>query len=358
MASETNIERVLDLLTKAPAAEVESLGRGVQVHTESIQSIMSAKNVIGVGISEKISDDVPTGKLSLTFYVERKIPLSKLRADQAIPPTVPEALSGPEAIPTDVVVLGKIKPEAKAKKKPNQPAPNAQTNPIQPGYSVGHVNITAGTLGAIVQKDGKLYILSNSHVLAEGGLAQIGDSILYPGPADGGKMPENLIGTLADFKPFIVGGAYVNTADCAIAAINPNRLPDMLLEINGIGLPKGTIAPVRGMKVMKSGRTTGLTEGEIKDVHFRFTLSYQGVGDVNYTDQVLCSRYTAPGDSGSLVIDKDSGMAVGLHFAGGDGKGIFGANGGSVFNPIDAVLQSLGVQLVTTPVNEPQAQPA
>ena len=68
-------------------------------------------------------------------------------------------------------------------------------------------------------------------------------------------------------------------------------------------------------------------------------MDYDEVGGVGFVDQVLCTRYTKPGDSGSLVLDKESGKAVGLHFA--------GANGGSVFSPIDDVLEALGVTLVT-----------
>lgn len=330
MASEKTIERVLDLLTKAPPAQVESLRAGARAHATSMRRIVGTRNVVAVGISEKISGGERTGKLALTFYVERKVSRRKLRADQFIPPAVPEALSGPEAVPTDVVVLGRIRPEVK---------PNVTRSPVQPGFSIGHVEITAGTLGALVKKGGKLFVLSNSHVLSLGGKAKKGDAIIYPGDADGGSMPDDLVARLADFKKFSVGGDFVNRADCAIAAPTAARLGDLVAEIKGLGLPRGTVAPARGMKVVKVGRTTGKTTGEVRDVHFRFVLDYEGVGEVGYVDQVLCTRYTQGGDSGSLVLEEATGRAVGLHFA--------GANGGSVFNPIGDVLKALGVQLVT-----------
>ena len=141
MASVKTMEHVLDLLTKAPPSQVESLSRDARSETQSMRRIIDTKNIVAVGISEKITAKKPTGKLALTFYVERKVSLKKLRADQAVPPTVPEALSGGEAIPTDVIVLGKIKPEV-----------NAIRKPIQPGNSIGHVDILAGTLGAVVRK--------------------------------------------------------------------------------------------------------------------------------------------------------------------------------------------------------------
>jgi hypothetical protein len=336
MASEKTIERVLDLLTRAAPARVESLKAGARREAKSIRRIVGTKNVVAVGISEKITGRRPTGKLALTFYVERKVPLRKLRADAVIPATVPEALGGAEAIPTDVVVLGRLRPEV-----------NKRRSPVQPGNSIGHADITAGTLGAVVTRRNVIHLLSNSHVLAVSGSAAIGDPIIYPGDADGGRMPDDLVARLSGFKRFVTGGDFVNRADCAIARPTAARLPDLVSEIRGLGVPAGTIKPERGMKVVKVGRTTGKTTGEVRDTHFRFVLDYEEVGEVGFIDQVLCTRYTQGGDSGSLVIDRATGRAVGLHFA--------GASGGSVFNPIDDVLAALGVKLVTKPLGGPQS---
>jgi hypothetical protein len=302
-----------------------------------MRRILDSRNVVGVGISEKIAGKEATGKLALTFYVQKKVPLSKLRALAAIPPTVPESLSGPEAIPTDVVVFGKVVPEAK---------PLVTRTPIQPGFSIGHMDTTAGTLGAVVRKGGELYLLSNSHVFALSGTAHKEDAILYPGKADGGKNPDDVVVRLAGFSKFHTGGDFVNHVDCAIAKPTAARLADVVSEIKGLGVPKGTITPARGMTIVKVGRTMGKTTGEVRDVHFRFTLQYDEVGEVGFLDQVLCTRYSKSGDSGSLVLDQATGKAVGLHFA--------GAKGGSVFNPIDQVLKALGVTLVTKVVGEAQ----
>lgn len=331
MASEQTILKVLDLLTTAPAPELATRGAAVSGHATSLRRIISTKNVVAVGMSEKVSRGRRTGKLALTFYVERKVARSRLTADQFIPPAVPEALSGEEAVPTDVVVLGRLRPEV-----------NVKRHPVEPGNSVGHVEITAGTLGAVVRKGGEVHLLSNSHVFAVSGTARKGDHVIYPGAADGGRMPEDLVATLADFVKFQVGGDFVNRVDCAVVKPTEARLADVVAEIKGLGLPKGTSKARRGMKVVKVGRTTGRTTGEVRDVNFRFTLNYPEVGDVGFLDQVLCTRYTKPGDSGSLVVDRETGRAVGLHFA--------GASGGSVFNPIDEVLSALGVTLVTSPL--------
>jgi hypothetical protein len=328
MASERALKRVLDLLTKAPRAQIESLPGGAPTHARSIRRIINTDNVVAVGIAEKISRGQPMRKLALTFYVQRKVALKKLKASALIPPTVPEALSGPEAIPTDVVVLGKLRPEF-----------NVIRAPIQPGNSIAHFDDTAGTLGALVTKGKQVYLLSNSHVLALSGKGKKKDDVLYPGPADGGKEPGDRVAQLSGFKKFVTGGSFVNRVDCAIAKPVPGH-PALVSAIKGLGVPKGTATVRRGMTVVKVGRTTGKTTGTVRDVNFRFVLDYgPGVGEVGFLDQVLCTRYTKPGDSGSLVLAEATGRAVGLHFA--------GANGGSVFCPIGPVLSALGVKLVT-----------
>lgn len=328
MATIPQIERVLDLLTITPESHIESLAAPMKSHTRSMKSVTRSKNVVAMGIGEKVSNKKGTGKLALIFYVQKKIPLNKLRADMAIPATVPESLSGSTAIPVDVVVIGKIKLET-----------NVTRSTLQPGNSIGHVDVSAGTFGAVVTDGKSNYILSNSHVLANSGLGKKGDNILYPGPADGGVSPADIIAKLHAFKPFVVGGKYENTVDCAIAKPVPDKAGSINAAIKGIGVPKGTIKAVRGMKLVKVGRTTGKTEGEVKDIHFRFIVDYPGVGEVGFKNQVFCTRYSKPGDSGSLVIDKASGKAMGLHFA--------GADGGSIFNPIDEVLSALKIKLVT-----------
>ena len=330
MATEKKIKQVLDVLTNPVVNKAETLEPSAKGHISKLrQLILQQDNIVAVGISEKVSNGKKLNKLALTFYVEKKIHLQELRADQAIPPTIPEAISGAQAIPTDVVVIGRIFPEA---------SPLVTHHPVQPGYSIGHKDITAGTLGAIVTNGTNLFLLSNSHVLANSGQGKKGDAILYPGPDDGGKNPEDMVAVLEKFHPFVKTDNFVNEADCAIARPTAAGLSKIKQQIKDIGLPKGVVKPKRGMKIIKVGRTTGKTVGEIKDVHFRTQIEYEGIGKLGFIEQIFCTRYSKGGDSGSLVLDKASGMAVGLHFA--------GADGGSVCNPIQTVLRHLGVRLV------------
>jgi hypothetical protein len=94
------------------------------------------------------------------------------------------------------------------------------------------------------------------------------------------------------------------------------------------------------MQVQKSGRTTGHTVGLVQDVHFRTVMLYPkpggGWGDAGFRDQVLCSRYSDGGDSGSLVCDMN-GNPVGLHWC--------GSKAASIFSPISFVFDLLKIQL-------------
>jgi hypothetical protein len=323
MSSERHIVRALDFLTKGG---LESQAPDEVKAAVLMRDVLGSKNLIGVGVAEKTTNHKPTGKLALCFYVKRKVSLKHLKASEAVPPAVPTPLSRGSAIGTDVVVLGKMRLDA-------------VSTQIHPGDSIGHVTATFGTLGAVVTRRGKLYLLSNSHVLARSGKAKLKDPILSPGRTDGGKNPRDLVARLAAFKKFVKGGTFVNKADCAIATPVAGRLTDINPAIPGIGIPKGIQTPRRGMKIVKVGRASGKTFGVIRDVHFRFVFQYDGIGEVGFVDQVLCTRYSIPGDSGSLVLDRKTKRAVGLHFA--------SAPNGSVFSPIDAVMNALHVELVT-----------
>jgi hypothetical protein len=298
----------------------------------NLNKLVESRNVLAVGISEKISKNKKTGKLALTFYVSKKVPLNKLKRSEIIPPTVPNTGSGKAAVVTDVIAIGKLTPEI-----------NCSRKFFQPGNSIGHFKIEAGTFGALVKdKKGKIYILSNCHVLANCGFCKKGDLVLYPGAFDKGKVPVDGRAKLYKFIPLSKGKEFPNIVDCAIAKPLPEHEGKLLAEIKGWGLPKGVVKAKRGMKVVKVGRTSGRTSSEITDVNFRAIVDYKkhGLGELRFHDQIWCKKkYTQSGDSGSLVIDKASGKAVALHFA--------GAEGGSAHNPIDKVLKALGVTLVT-----------
>jgi hypothetical protein len=318
---------VLDFLTSEsdPTAEAESLHA---LHATKVRRTFDDPNIVGVGISKKVTSGSELDALSVCFYVVKKQVRTRVPPRYLIPPVL--ASPNGRATFTDVKAIGRVVPETN---------PLVKNKPIESAFSVGHVKITAGTLGAIVKKGAKRYLLSNSHVLANSGKGKSGDKILYPAIADGGVAPANWVATLSETVPFTTGGSFVNEVDAALAELREERLPRVKYTLSQANKPFAVIVPERDMVVTKRGRTTGLTQGKIIDTDFRFVLNYDGVGKVGFTRQVLCERYTDKGDSGSLVVDVETGKIAGLHFA--------GANGGSVFNPIQSVIKALGFTFTT-----------
>ncbi|MFA5952626.1 MAG: hypothetical protein WC807_20385 [Hyphomicrobium sp.] len=289
-------------------------------HVERVRSVFDDPNIVGAGIAPKVSDGEDLGELSLVFYVREKRPRADVEPAAMIPPVVEGG--GGKAVFTDVVEIGDVVPEL-----------NFGQPPLRCGFSVSHVKGTAGTLGALVFKRRKLYILSNSHVLAQSGLANAGDAIIYPGPSDDGADPEDVVARLDTFTPFEVDAGFVNAADAALAEVLEPHAGTAVPELFGAHLPLKIANPVRGMRVIKRGRTTGDTESVVRDVDFRIFVAYPEVGQVGFAGQVRCDRYTDGGDSGALVIEKESGSIVGLHFA--------GSGASSIFTPIRTVMKAL-----------------
>jgi hypothetical protein len=322
MASEKRVGELMDAVLSPNKGGPESIG--IHQKLGHIRSTIKQPNVVGLGVARKAADGQTLNEFALTIYVKKKLPLAKLKALDAVPSFVASDAGSP--ITTDVVEFGIIRPDS-----------NVRRTPIEPGYSISHFTGDTGTLGAIVTRNGKYFVMSNSHVLARAGRAAKGDAIIYPGFDDGGKKPKNVIATLSEFVKLKTRGA--NSVDTAIAEIVTVLLTKVKADVPGIGLVSKTIKAKVGMNVKKLGRTSGMTKGTVVSTKFRpLRLPYDGVGDVSFEDQILFTRFTKPGDSGSLVVDVESKKAVGLHFA--------SASGGSVSAPIDRVLQVMGVKLV------------
>ncbi|CAG0951921.1 MAG: hypothetical protein OIN86_17560 [Candidatus Methanoperedens sp.] len=194
-------------------------------------------------------------------------------------------------------------------------------NPVFGGISVGNPYITAGTLGLVtLTLNGKLVALSNAHVLALNSQTKflpIGTPIYQPGVYDGGNSA-NTIGSLFKYININFNKYSANNkADAAIATLTiPGNVGDVL-DADNVGMYKitGTITVTPRDAVRKSGRTTGVTTGEVSDTVATVKVSYGGKWAV-FKDQIVVSTpgFSAGGDSGSAV-DKD-GKFVGLLFAG------------------------------------------
>ena len=151
---------------------------------EHTAALMSMGNVVAIGVGYKVTDNVRTDEPSVIVSVVKKLPMLQLPESTRIPKTI-------GGVRTDVIETGRVY----ALQDPTQ-----KMRPARPGVSIGHYQITAGTLGCLVQRDGQVYILSNNHVLANSNAGQLGDAIYQPGPYDGGGSADQ-IGTLEQFIP-------------------------------------------------------------------------------------------------------------------------------------------------------------
>jgi hypothetical protein len=314
--------------------------------------LLSCANVVATGIGYKVTAGKQTPSLSIICSVVEKPPVSRLSQRDIVPQTM-------DGIPTDVVLTGPLRAQS-AHTERHRPAPG--------GVSIGHRDITAGTLGCLVKKDGVIHILSNNHVLANSNNAEIGDPILQPGRADNGAFPADHIANLAGFVPIVFAGqpggcsigngvaavfngvasaigvttrlqtirqqAGENLVDCAIA--RPLSEQDVSNDILEIGILQGSASGELGMAIKKSGRTTGLTSGVIQQVDVTANVQY-GPGQVaTFTDQLLAGAMSQGGDSGSAVLDNDNNI-VGLLFAGSDTT--------TIINRIENVFSALDLTL-------------
>lgn len=223
--------------------------------------------------------------------------------------------------------------------------------PLVIGCSIGHVKVTAGTLGCFVKtrSSGAAMILSNNHVLANENRARRGDAVLQPGDLDGGTDPADVIANLEKFIRLQM--STTNFVDAAIAA-PATGVKFHSKKLGRFGSLKG-LGPDfldDGAVVRKVGRTTGETEGRVTAFELDNVVVGYDSGNLRFDNQIEIegtgnAPFSDGGDSGSLIINADN-LGVALLFAGGDSGGSNG-RGLTYANPLKTVLDSLKVDLLT-----------
>lgn len=200
----------------------------------------------------------------------------------------------------------------------------AQTGAIKLGTSGGNVNdITkrfccSGTLGSLVSIGSTQYILSNNHVMARADQAGIGEDISQPGLIDNGCRAGRRV---ADFSQTSTLGT--ENVDAALAQVVSGAVSSTG-EILDVGVPSSTTAAPAITTVAKSGRTTGLTCGNVTSFATDVNVQYQkncGQGKkfvISYTNQIVVGGggFSAGGDSGSLIVTAGQARPFALLYAG------------------------------------------
>lgn len=291
-------------------------------------------NVMGIGLGYKLVRGKPTGELCVRIYVERKLEKQAIPKEFMLPQHIGQ-------VPTDVIETGRFWAYARATKE------RSFLRPAQPGCSVGFAfsgaqtgNVMAGTFGAVVESGGKRFILSNNHVLANENALPVGSIIFQPGLLDKNTPQADQIAKLAKFVTLET--SKPNQVDCAIAEVLQNNLvsPTVMPKVNKLKSGQPVIAAV-GMKVEKTGRTTGYTSGTIRDISANVKVGYD-LGTLTFTDQIIIvggrKSFSDAGDSGSLIVEQKSKRPVGLLFAGSDSH--------TIANHVEDVLQQLNVSIV------------
>jgi len=316
----------------------------------------TSDNIIGVGKGFKIKNGQHTDKPAVIVLVKKKIPESDLKRGEKVPPRIYD-------IDTDVIEIG----------EPRFLGRTDYVRPAPPGVSIGHYKISAGTFGAVVKdkRTKRPLILSNNHVLANSsdgrdGRCKIGDPILQPGPYDGGTDAQ-VIGYLERFIPILreythsscpkaaalekIGNNFLqmikphykmslfkktsmqNLVDAAVARPISNDI--ITSEILGLGKVRGVKEAESGMKLFKSGRSSGVNQAVVKAQAATLKVNMGDNEEVVFTDQIVTGPMASPGDSGSLVLDKDNN-AVGLLFAGSESS--------TIINRIQNVMDLMDIE--------------
>lgn len=317
------------------ATEAKGLDKA---HETAVGDIFPRSNVLGIGAGIKWKNGEPTGEPALLILVSHKLPKEAIAKKDMVPAKLQD-------VQTDVLAIGNvfatIDGDGTGQPPPREESASAQVltgrvRAAKGGYSVGHKNITAGTIATCVYKilpggssnpaanglgvPPKFYILSNNHVLANSNNGAIGDAILQPGPIDGGKDPADRIARLSEyisirFAPDVPLADHQNLVDAAIAE---GDFGDLDREIFWNGYVRGWRPKANvtvGTLVKKTGRTTNFTTGRITAINATIDVSYGGGRTARFKDQIVTTPMSSPGDSGSLIMTLEN-VAVGLLFAG------------------------------------------
>jgi endonuclease G, mitochondrial len=338
--------------------EWENLVKALRLHR---RELLRFPGVTAVDIGYRIREHEFRDELALRVHVERKLkPIYfENRKYDEIPKTV-EIKKGDEVINVDVDVMeGDYKlvqltqpPRPRSILETPQPKANRRRrlDPLVGGISIGSPHTPAGTLGALVwdKVDGSVCILSNWHVLAGDLNAETGNPCFQPGLFDQGTSND----VVARLKRW----SFNRQTDAAIAELNGSRhycageIVSLFQQISNVAKPH------LGMKILKSGRSTGFTWGFVDGLYFSSAIEYSHgivrvfeeqihIAPLPYVDPTKpVPRISEPGDSGSVWVTETNGegyRAVGLHFAGDLPHSAFGEY--ALANPMTIVAERLNI---------------
>ncbi|CAG7839692.1 hypothetical protein Z959_01350 [Clostridium novyi B str. ATCC 27606] len=278
---------------------------------------LNKNNVLGLGLGQKIKNGFNTLQPCITVFVRHKLLSNKVSMKDLVPYLY-------KGIPTDVIECGNI--TASSLNEKIRPAPG--------GYNIGSLLSSGGTLGCLVADTRFTYVLSCNHILAKNGLVPIGDPIIQPSKTFGGKIPNDTIANLSIFIKLKTDTD--NRVDCAMARVSNSACVNKNIALLNKPI-KGVALGKIGMGVQKVGYRTERTLGKITVVGSTLTMDISEKS-YRFVNQIWTTKMDDKGDSGAILLTRDMN-AIGLL--------IGSSNVGTLFNPIQKVLNSLNVEIIT-----------
>ncbi|GGO71723.1 hypothetical protein [Nonomuraea cavernae] len=318
-----------------------------------LDSFGADPNVTGAGIGFRRRDGQWTEEPAVVVMVAKKRPAALVSNRRLLPRTV-EVDGVPYEV--DVIQAGPFTMGRVDDRVRTADVITGRMRPPRPGCSISNTldGNTAGTLGLFVldNKDGKVCLLSNNHVVGRMGLASPGEKIIQPGTYDGGTEATDVIATVKRMAPVPAGGsldaAIAELVDQSGLSLEPalDRMPPPSADHPVVGLftagdtygtglitrmdktlaalnvslavkdsngklvaapAAAVVAPKAYTKIEKVGRTSGYSSSTITATGVESNI-LTPIGWILFTDLIATESFGSPGDSGSAV------------YVGGDGS--------------------------------------
>lgn len=259
-------------------------------YRDAIRRYASELWVTGISIGVKeVGGDVDAGVGPvIAIHVRKKQKIARIDPASRVPPEI-------LGVPTDVIE-GTYIPSATGTAAAGSASP---VFPLRPGSSYARHNGSAATLAGVVRDAaGGRFLLSTAHTLREGGRFNPGDLMVHPGPSDS-QQP---VGVARYEKVHLGMDAGIARLEPGIQVVNRALVSDR--QILAPEMPR-----LRDV-LEKSGRTTRVTHGEVRNIG-----AFGGL----YPAMRLVLRAGDPppialeGDSGAMWYDAATSAATGLH---------------------------------------------
>jgi hypothetical protein len=271
--------------------------------------LLANPDVHGVGVGQRRRAGEKTGEYAVVVHLRHKLPEPEVLPSRRVPRQLSITMPDGSEVSVPVDVQEKGPPTTENTAASSKVTLADRIRPVPGGVSAG----MSGTLGGWVWDTvtSQVVALSNKHIFG----STAGTLILQPSHDDGGSPPGDHIATVL----------RSGSLDTAVAAPVDASIVAKTIAGAGAAVYAVTEATV-GMRVQKTGRGTGLTQGVVD------LIDYDSDHEGTHTDLWIDgdgSDFSSAGDSGSLYLEVNTASvtsghmrAVGLHWGGSLNDGV------------------------------------